>query len=225
MNFRKSCLYGFWTKVRNLFSAYPESIKLDQMTTINVIFHVAVSVYRLVKIWNSSQFTVNTDLTQIRTSGFLYLSLCFFILLIKPIDCFLFLTVDEFFLFISLQKFPFTRNDIRWPWAKMHNLTQWLRRWKQELFHRNTFSHTLSCQKTSSSHHCLQSIPKLEKSWSAVDSTWMKYAISYLKSRLAFGFLTLPMECSIDQPRRLYSSTSKNIRAKSRCLLRRPPII
>ena len=37
-------------KVRNLFSAYPKNIKLDQMTTLNVIFHVAVSVYRLVKI-------------------------------------------------------------------------------------------------------------------------------------------------------------------------------
>jgi len=30
-------------KVRNLFSTYPKSIKLDQMTTLNVMFHVAVS--------------------------------------------------------------------------------------------------------------------------------------------------------------------------------------
>ena len=35
-----------------------KSIKLGQMTTLNVIFHVVVSIYRLVKIWNSPQFPV-----------------------------------------------------------------------------------------------------------------------------------------------------------------------
>ena len=43
-------------KVHNLISIYPESIKLGQMTNLNMIFDVVVSVYRLVKIWNSSQF-------------------------------------------------------------------------------------------------------------------------------------------------------------------------
>ena len=45
-------------KVYNLISIYPESIKLSQMTNLNMIFHVVVSVYRLVKIWNSPQFPV-----------------------------------------------------------------------------------------------------------------------------------------------------------------------
>ena len=43
-------------KVRNLVSVYPKSIILGQMTNLNMIFHVVVSVYRLVKIWNSPQF-------------------------------------------------------------------------------------------------------------------------------------------------------------------------
>ena len=39
-------------KVYNLISVYPESIKLGQMTTLNVIFHDGdlSSVYRLVKL-------------------------------------------------------------------------------------------------------------------------------------------------------------------------------
>ena len=41
----------------NLVSVYPKSIiVLGQMTNLNMIFHVVVSVYRLVKIWNSPQF-------------------------------------------------------------------------------------------------------------------------------------------------------------------------
>ena len=40
----------------NLVSVYPKSIILGQMTNLNVIFLVVVSVYRLVKIWNSPQF-------------------------------------------------------------------------------------------------------------------------------------------------------------------------
>ena len=43
-------------KVHNLVSVYPRSIILGQMTNFDMIFHVVVSVYRLVKIWNSSQF-------------------------------------------------------------------------------------------------------------------------------------------------------------------------
>ena len=43
-------------KVHNLASVHPKSIVLGQMTNLNVIFHVVVSVYRLVKIWNSPQF-------------------------------------------------------------------------------------------------------------------------------------------------------------------------
>ena len=65
-------LYGFWGrflkirdvcmsfvshfKVHNLVSVYPRSIILGQMTNLNMLFHVVVSVYRLVKIWNSPQF-------------------------------------------------------------------------------------------------------------------------------------------------------------------------
>ena len=37
-------------KVYNLDSAHPKSIKLGQMTTLNGIYHVLVSVYRLLKI-------------------------------------------------------------------------------------------------------------------------------------------------------------------------------
>ena len=37
-------------KVYTLVSVHPKSIKLGQMTTLSVIFHVVVSVYRLVEI-------------------------------------------------------------------------------------------------------------------------------------------------------------------------------
>ena len=43
-------------KVHNLVSVHPKSITLNQMTNLNMIFHVVVSVYRLVKIWNLPQF-------------------------------------------------------------------------------------------------------------------------------------------------------------------------
>ena len=43
-------------KVHNLVTVYPRSIILGQITNLNMIFHVVGSVYRLVKIWNSSQF-------------------------------------------------------------------------------------------------------------------------------------------------------------------------
>ena len=42
-------------KVHNLVSVHPKSIILGQMTNLNMISHVVVSVYRLVKIWNSPQ--------------------------------------------------------------------------------------------------------------------------------------------------------------------------
>ena len=44
------------SKVYNLVSVYLKRIKLGQMTNLNVIFQVVVSVYRLVKIRNSPQF-------------------------------------------------------------------------------------------------------------------------------------------------------------------------
>ena len=43
-------------KVHSLVSVDPKSIILTQMTNLDMIFHVVVSVYRLVKIWNSPQF-------------------------------------------------------------------------------------------------------------------------------------------------------------------------
>ena len=43
-------------KVHNLASVHPKSIILGQMTNLNMIFHVVMSVYRLVKIRNSPQF-------------------------------------------------------------------------------------------------------------------------------------------------------------------------
>ena len=45
-------------KVHNLVSGYPKGMKLGQMINLNVIFHVVVSVYRLVTISNSPQFPV-----------------------------------------------------------------------------------------------------------------------------------------------------------------------
>ena len=45
-------------KVHNLVSLNPKSIILGQMINLDMIFHVVVSVYRLVKIWNSPQFPV-----------------------------------------------------------------------------------------------------------------------------------------------------------------------
>ena len=37
-------------KVHNLVSGYPKGMKRGQITNLNVIFHVVVSVYRLVTI-------------------------------------------------------------------------------------------------------------------------------------------------------------------------------
>ena len=43
-------------KVHNLVSVHPKSIILGQMTNLNMTFHVVLSVYRFIKIWNSAQF-------------------------------------------------------------------------------------------------------------------------------------------------------------------------
>ena len=45
-------------KVYNLVSIRPKSMKLGEMTNLNVIFHMAGSVYRLVTIRNSPQIPV-----------------------------------------------------------------------------------------------------------------------------------------------------------------------
>ena len=45
-------------EVYNLVSIRAQSIKLGQMTNLNVIFHIVESVYRLVTIRNSPQFPV-----------------------------------------------------------------------------------------------------------------------------------------------------------------------
>ena len=45
-----------YVKVHNLVSVHLNIIILIQMTNLNMIFHVVVSVYRFVKIWNSTQF-------------------------------------------------------------------------------------------------------------------------------------------------------------------------
>ena len=68
----KKCLYDFggrclkirdvcmdfepYFKVHSLVSVHPKRIILVQMTNMDMIFHVVVSVYRFVKIWNSPQF-------------------------------------------------------------------------------------------------------------------------------------------------------------------------
>ena len=45
-----------WFEVYNLVSVHTKSMKLGKMTNLNAIFHLVVSVYRLVKIRNSPQF-------------------------------------------------------------------------------------------------------------------------------------------------------------------------
>ena len=51
LKIRDVCMdFDPYFKVRNLVSVYPKSIILGQMANLNIIFHVVVSVYRLVKI-------------------------------------------------------------------------------------------------------------------------------------------------------------------------------
>ena len=47
-------------KVHNSVSVHPKSIMLGQMTNLNMIFHVVVSVYRFAKIWNSPSSLLNS---------------------------------------------------------------------------------------------------------------------------------------------------------------------
>ena len=57
LKIRDVCMdFESYFKVHNLVSVYPKSIILGQMTNLNMIFHVVVSFYRLVEIWNWSQF-------------------------------------------------------------------------------------------------------------------------------------------------------------------------
>ena len=59
LNIRDVCMdFEPYFKVHNLVSVHPNSIILSQMINLGMIFHVVVSVYRLVKIWNSPQFPV-----------------------------------------------------------------------------------------------------------------------------------------------------------------------
>ena len=55
-------------KVHNLVSVYPKGIKLGQMTNLNVIFHVMVSVYRLVTIETRPSSLLNFGMAY--TKGF-----------------------------------------------------------------------------------------------------------------------------------------------------------
>ena len=47
--------FGFWI----LVSVQPKSIIPGKMTNLNMFFHVVMSVYRLVKIWNSPSSLMN----------------------------------------------------------------------------------------------------------------------------------------------------------------------
>ena len=67
-------------KVHNLVSVYPKGMKLGQMTNLNVIFHVVVSVYRLITIWNSPQFPVEFR------NGLLFIMLYKVVLTFKSVD-------------------------------------------------------------------------------------------------------------------------------------------
>ena len=53
-------------KVHYLVSVHHKSIILGQMTNPNMILNVVVSVYRLVKIWNSPLFPVEFQNGQLR---------------------------------------------------------------------------------------------------------------------------------------------------------------
>ena len=51
LKIRDVCMYfELYFKVNNLVSVHPKSIILGQMTNLNMIFYVVMSVYRLVKI-------------------------------------------------------------------------------------------------------------------------------------------------------------------------------
>ena len=57
LKIRDVCMdFEQYFKVHNLVSVHPKGIILGQMTNLNMIFHMKVSVYRLVKLWTSRQF-------------------------------------------------------------------------------------------------------------------------------------------------------------------------
>ena len=57
LKIRDVCMdFELYFKVHNSVSVHPKSIILCQMTNLNMVFFVVVSVHRLVKIWNSPQF-------------------------------------------------------------------------------------------------------------------------------------------------------------------------
>ena len=57
LKIRDVCMvFEAYCKVHSLVSVHPKRIILGEMINLDMIFHVVVSVYRLVKIWNSSQF-------------------------------------------------------------------------------------------------------------------------------------------------------------------------
>ena len=57
LKIRDICMdFELYFKVHNLVSVHPKNIILGQMTNLNMIFHVVVTVKRLVQIWNSPQF-------------------------------------------------------------------------------------------------------------------------------------------------------------------------
>ena len=59
LKLRDVCMdFERYFKVHNLVSVHPKSVILGQMINLDMIFHVVVSVYRLVKTWNSLQFPV-----------------------------------------------------------------------------------------------------------------------------------------------------------------------
>ena len=59
LKIRDVCMdFGPYFNVHHLISVHPNTMILGQMTNLNMIFYVVVTVYRLVKIWNSPQFPV-----------------------------------------------------------------------------------------------------------------------------------------------------------------------
>ena len=59
-------------KIHSFVSVHPKSIVLGQMSNLNISFHVVVSVYRFVKIWNSPQFPAefrNGQLSELSWAG------------------------------------------------------------------------------------------------------------------------------------------------------------
>ena len=86
-------------KVYNLVSIRHKSMKLGQMTNLNVIFHMVGSVYRLVTIRNSPQFPVEFR------NGLLLCYCCSFFLKLFNINkdyCIIMLCTSRFILLLVL---------------------------------------------------------------------------------------------------------------------------